>query len=110
MSINKKTTKVEIRIRPSEKASWQAEADEQHATVSELVRQRMRGESAPTVTVDPQAEAVQSLRSWLDLADSDGVVDQDQLAEWRAFAADHQITFAELLRRVVIDVNARYLA
>ena len=109
-TITEKTAKVEIRLSPSEKASWQAEAEGQQTTVSELVRQRMKAVApAGLLNIDLQAEPVQSLRAWVDLEDSDGVVDAGLLAAWKAFATDNGVSFTELLRLLVVDANAAHL-
>ena len=90
-----RSTKFEIRLTESEKARWQGEADEQQTTLSELVRSRMNDTGTvvvgtpvqasvalapepPESTRDPvdlDSEELRPLRSWLDLADSDGHFD-----------------------------------
>ena len=88
--MSKRKVSVDVRVDPSDKARWQGEADAARVSVSELVRQRMRGTGAVTVAtpdsapelpaltkvrVDLDAAELKSLRGWLDLADSDGVMD-----------------------------------
>jgi hypothetical protein len=51
------------------------------------------------VRVDLDAAELQGLRGWLDLADSDGYLDNDLLEDWKAFAAKSGIDLAELLQR-----------
>jgi hypothetical protein len=123
--MNKAKVSVDVRVDPSDKAVWQAEADAAGLTLSELVRSRMSGtrvvvqhpnalrelaaveaEIAASATLDLRAEELQPLRGWLELADSDGVVDPELLDEWKAIAARSGMTFAELLEDVVVDANA----
>jgi hypothetical protein len=134
--MSKSKVSVDVRVDPSDKASCQGEADAAGVSVSELVRQRMKdtgavadvdrltvkdvtAELAQALAPDPpelarthvnvDAEELQSLRGWLDLADSDGYVDNEQLESWKAFAARSGITFSELLTRVVRHVNVAHL-
>jgi hypothetical protein len=122
--MSKTKVSVDVRVHPIDKASWQAEADAAGVSVSELVRQRMKDTGAvaaapsvqapalPALTkvrVDLDAVELRPLRGWLDLADSDGDVDLEQLAEWKSYAAKRGIDFAELLQRVVLYVNVTHL-
>jgi len=104
-------TSVDVRLSPQEKIVWQMRAERAGLSLSEYVRQLVQDDSSPSapVEIDLGSEELQSLRAWLDLADSDGEIDEDLLAAWKAFAAESGITFAELLTRVVVDVNAARL-
>ncbi len=122
--MSKRKVSVDVRVDPSDKARWQGEADAARVSVSELVRQRMRGTGAVTVAtpdsapelpaltkvrVDLDAAELKSLRGWLDLADSDGVMDGELLAGWKTFAAESGVSFPELLQRVVTYVNVAHI-
>ena len=122
--MSKTKVSVDVRVDPSDKARWQAEADEQKTTVSELVRQSMNDTGAvavapcvpapglPALTkvrVDLDAAELMSLRGWLQLEDSDSYLDPELLADWKGFAAKSGVDLAELLQRVVLYVNAQHL-
>src|SRR5205085_8822040 len=101
-----KSTKIEVRLTPDEKAAWQALADVEGVSVSDLVRSRMYD---VRTSVDLDVDELQPLHGWLSLQDSDGVVDEQQLADWRSFAKRSGTTLAEVLRRVVVSANAKHL-
>ena len=111
MSQSTKSTKIEIRLTEAEKLEWKMQADEEGVTLSGLIRRRLRrtGPLAPAQyreatdaelttrdkagdyagvrkPVDLNAHELRPLLGWLDLADVDGEIDEDQLADWRAFA------------------------
>jgi hypothetical protein len=128
--MSKSKVSVDVRVDPSEKAIWQAEAQEQQTTVSELVRARMKDAGFVVATpaheipaspappapapltrtfVDLDAAELESLRGWLALADSDGNADDELLTEWKAYAAASGVSFSELLRRTVLYVNVAHV-
>lgn len=112
-----KRAKIEVRVTESEKARWQGEADELQTTLSELVRASLNGSKRVAhadalelpelarIRIDLDSAELESLRGWLQLEDSDGNIDPEQLAEWKSVAAKGGITFAELLTRVALYVN-----
>lgn len=105
-------TSVDVRLSPQEKLVWQMRAERAGLSLSEYVRQLVQDGIAPSALaeIDFEAEELQSLSAWFDLADSDGEIDEELLEDWKAFAVRSGITFAELLTRVAVDANSRYLA
>jgi hypothetical protein len=106
MSLKTKDAKVEVRLTEQEKFDWKSQADAEGVSVSTLLRRRMRSTSEAPVDLD--AEELSFLREDLTLLEDEQT--PEDVASWKAFAADRDISFAELLQRVVLRVNRGHLA
>lgn len=118
----------------SQKAQWQAEADARGVSLSALVRERMQTTGASGALTAPPTNPLTAaeyrdmlaeidarrpldvsvpelaeLRDTLDLRDVDGE-HSPLLADWRAYAVLHDMSFGELLEAVVLEANAELVA
>lgn len=102
-------SKIEVRLSEAEKASWQAQAESEGTNVSGLIRWRMRSvptKNAPTLDLD--SEELTSLHGALELVVDD--LTAEEVATWRAYAAERGVTVQQLVTAVALHANREHPA